>query len=158
MKKETRTCSWCGASVTRYPSQFAGKKHIFCSRECMHSFENKSKNPNGYMKDFSKGAAFFRAHAAEFNKVRMTPEVRAKLRQARMDTGEGKTYSKYYGRHTHRVVAEQILGRPLLPGEVVHHIDGDKRNNAPENLMVFKSQREHAAWHAKHRGGGDNEV
>ena len=33
-----------------------------------------------------------------------------------------------------------ILGRPLLPGEVVHHINGDNR---PENLRVFSSQAEH---------------
>lgn len=35
------------------------------------------------------------------------------------------------------MVAERMLGRKLKPGEVVHHIDGNKRNNAPENLMVF---------------------
>jgi hypothetical protein len=46
-------------------------------------------------------------------------------------------------------MAAQMLGRPLLSGEVVHHIDRDKRNNRPENLMVFASQKEHAAWHAK---------
>ena len=33
-----------------------------------------------------------------------------------------------------------ILGRPPLPGEVVHHINGDNR---PENLRVFSSQAEH---------------
>ena len=83
----------------------------------------------------------------------MTPEVRAKLRESRLGQGEGVSYTKTYGRHTHRVVAEQILGRPLLKGEVVHHIDGNKRNNHPDNLMVFPSQAEHARWHVSHRGG-----
>ena len=83
----------------------------------------------------------------------MTEAVKEKLRLARKGTGEGKTYTKDHGRHEHRSAAEQILGRPLLPGEVVHHIDGDKKNNAPENLMVFPSQAEHARWHMLHRYG-----
>ncbi|MPY68221.1 HNH endonuclease [Deinococcus sp. SDU3-2] len=44
-----------------------------------------------------------------------------------------------------RQVAAELLGRPLLPGEVVHHIDGDSLNNAPENLLVLPSQRHHAS-------------
>jgi hypothetical protein len=43
----------------------------------------------------------------------------------------------------HRVVVEQRLGRYLLPGEVVHHIDGNPSNNAEGNLEVFASQSEH---------------
>lgn len=46
-------------------------------------------------------------------------------------------------------MAEQILGRPLLAGEVVHHRDGNKRNNSVENIVVFASQREHAKHHAE---------
>ncbi|WP_243259146.1 HNH endonuclease signature motif containing protein [Clostridium sp. 'deep sea'] len=80
----------------------------------------------------------------------MTKEVRAKLRISHLGKGEGKSYRKYYGRHEHRVVAEKKLGRKLRKGEVVHHIDGDKLNNSPDNLMVFSSQEEHAAWHSKH--------
>lgn len=80
----------------------------------------------------------------------MTEETRAKLRRLRLGTGKGDSYEKTFGRHTHRVVAERMLGRPLLPGEVVHHIDGDKRNNAPENLFVFQSQADHAKWHKEH--------
>ena len=38
-----------------------------------------------------------------------------------------------------------MLGRALRPGEVVHHIDGDRRNNAPGNLAVLPSQRVHAS-------------
>jgi hypothetical protein len=83
----------------------------------------------------------------ELNPTRMNPQTREKLRTARLGTGEGKTYEKDHGRHTHRIVAEQMLGRALRPGEVVHHIDGNKRNNAPENLRVFASQAEHIRWH-----------
>ena len=85
----------------------------------------------------------------ELNANRMTPEVRAKLRAARLGNGEGKTYEKTYGVHTHRVVAEQHIGRKLRKGETVHHIDGNKRNNDADNLMVFKSQKEHSAYHMK---------
>lgn len=69
-------------------------------------------------------------------------------RLAQLDRGEGKTYRKYHGVHEHRVVAAIKIGRPLRKGEVVHHIDGDKRNNAPDNLEVLPSQAEHARLHS----------
>lgn len=43
----------------------------------------------------------------------------------------------------HRIVMHDQLGRPLYPGEVVDHIDGNKRNNDPENLRVFESNADH---------------
>lgn len=37
----------------------------------------------------------------------------------------------------HRYVMEQMLGRPLLPNEQVHHRDGDKHNNNSSNLELW---------------------
>jgi hypothetical protein len=47
----------------------------------------------------------------------------------------------------HRLVMEEVLGRYLTAEEVVHHIDGVKSNNAPENLMLFPNNAAHTRWH-----------
>lgn len=123
------TCEECGKVVLQSPAQVRRSKQHFCSRKCHMIHMNRIMNPN-----------------------RMTPAVRNKLRSTRLGTGEGKTYTKTFGRHTHRIVAEQILGRPLKEGEIVHHIDGNKRNNDPSNLMVM-TQSEHCRLHFSKKGG-----
>ncbi len=35
----------------------------------------------------------------------------------------------------HRYVMSKYLGRPMDPKDTVHHIDGDKKNNALSNLQ-----------------------
>lgn len=56
----------------------------------------------------------------------------------------------------HRLLAEQQLGRPLRPREVVHHRDGNSLNNDPANLIVLPSQRyhAHAEFHDRRRRSG----
>lgn len=125
-KGEPEVCTRCGKVMYRPPCQRV-RGRPFCSRQCHMATLNEELNPS-----------------------RMTPEVKAKLRASKLGSGDGQSYTKLYGRHEHRVVAEQILGRHLRPGEVVHHIDRDKRNNLPENLMIFPSQAAHVAWHKTH--------
>lgn len=57
-------------------------------------------------------------------------------------------YEKAGKRAVHRLVAAKMLGRPLRRGEVVHHVDGNIRNNDPSNLRVYESQAEHMREHA----------
>lgn len=46
----------------------------------------------------------------------------------------------------HVLVAEHRIGRYLEDGEIVHHLDGNRYNNAPENLCVMLN-REHLVLH-----------
>lgn len=49
--------------------------------------------------------------------------------------------------YEHRLVAEAKYGRRLLPGEQVHHLDRNKRNNDPENLEIEESAAHHLLRH-----------
>jgi hypothetical protein len=47
----------------------------------------------------------------------------------------------------HILVASEAMGRPLRPGEVVHHINENMQDNRRENLLVFKNNGYHLAHH-----------
>lgn len=157
-----KNCKTCGIEIKLRPSDV--KKNNFCSKECYFKHKRRNqiitvcercgakvvKSPSKKTKrNFCSPQCLMKTLNSELNPTRMNPDTRKKLRKAHLGKGEGKSYPKVYGRHEHRINAEKLIGRPLREGEVVHHIDRDKRNNRLDNLMVFSSQKEHAAWHAK---------
>lgn len=125
-------CNTCGKEFDRWPSCI--REHNFCCRECAKVFTSQ------------RMSRYNIAHNPEV----MDASRKEAIRKSRLGTGVKDCYEKTHGRHTHRIIAEQVLGRPLKSGEVVHHIDGNKRNNNPENLMVFASQALHKKWHNEH--------
>ena len=56
--------------------------------------------------------------------------------------GKAGTDSSGYA-PVHRIVMHDLIGRPLVKGETVDHIDGNRQNNSPENLKLYQSNADH---------------
>lgn len=61
----------------------------------------------------------------------------------RWTNGDGYVLIRLQGRTVleHRHIMEQQIGRSLLPGETVHHKNGRRIDNRPENLELWVSTR-----------------
>lgn len=49
----------------------------------------------------------------------------------------------------HVAIAERAFGRPLPAGAIVHHVDVDRLNNEPSNLVICPSQKYHLLLHTR---------
>lgn len=159
---ESRQCDACGKTYSHQkgrPSKFCS---IACKATTQRTLPDAAPKPCPTCgRDFTPPRkvarqAKFCSHSCAMQAntavraAAVRPEVIAKRSDKRRGTGKPGNYIKRGGRHEHRVVAEESLGRKLQPGEIVHHDDEVRSNNHPDNLKVM-TKAEHSRLHTTER-------
>jgi hypothetical protein len=140
MKTIKLVCKQCGKTFLKSLSIYkndlkkvnAGK---FCSRECYHK-SPESRPATRMKREKSKWWKGGRIFERGYKLVLVDKEHPYGIAK-----GGGEKYIR-----EHRLIMEKHLGRYLKKNEVVHHIDGDRKNNELKNLKLMTTS-EHARDH-----------
>lgn len=159
-----KTCETCGQTFSTRK-----KERRYCSKAC-YGLANRAENHYRWGGDTLTGTCCvcgqtFRCGSARVARRRKycSPACSGKANRG-SDSHSWKDgcldCNGYHGvrindvlYYVHRGVMEIHLGRPLEEGEVVHHINGNKRDNRISNLMLFPDNAAHMRWHAEQRRG-----
>lgn len=162
---QTKQCLTCGKEIIK--SQLKSKKDWgqrtkYCSHSCINKGRKHTKRWRIKMSEWNKNHSNpgrFKKGKIPWNKGIEYIQIKgknhwnwqkgsSKIRRYVEKHMPNHPYANKWGYITeHRLVMERKLGRYLLPQEVVHHINGQKKDNRIENLMLFKSNGEHTRFH-----------
>ena len=122
--KTDKICLSCGKHFQRNAYRIKHRRCDFCSLLCSNKYRKTERNP-----------------AASNFPIGQTIDV---LGYVVVKVGNRQI-------RQHRIVMESIIGRKLSSHEVVHHINGIRHDNSPDNLLLCSSNKEHMNAHkSKH--------
>lgn len=149
----TKNCGECGVDFYSAPNT-VGR---FCSRDCHNAHQRRSRvtlKCPVCKQEFSLGKANAAGRgenptcSRDCDTLRRTTNTVGRLHNGRPAVRDHAGYIRVWEPDhpnafrngwvlEHRLVMEQVLGRYLTTGEHVHHINGQKWDNRPENLAVL---------------------
>lgn len=152
------TCVQCGAEYWKFASR---PDSLYCSKSCVTTARNLTASNPSHHRDISgkNNPMYGRGLKGLDNPMHgKTKRSAPRWKGGRKIRKDGYIFIVAEDNHPHpsmrkesglkyilehRAVMEKHLGRYLQPGEVVHHIDKNPRNNNITNLQLFASQKEH---------------
>ena len=153
-------CPHCG-KIRRVPlSRVKSGRGMFCSPECFQAYRKELNEAKRYTRVCEQCDKVFKVHSGAANASHVWKYCsqdcyfNSKADKARKRDGEKHINSNGYveiymydhpsvkNNRTkrvmeHRLVMEKVLGRYLEPYETVHHINGVRDDNSPENLEIW---------------------
>lgn len=144
-----KKCDNCGKEFEYRGRHGTRNKHFFCCHNCYIEFKTKKVEVPCDLcgKTFLKKRSDIRRSKNNFCCEECYRDYMSLTRQS-------KDGLKYDGKPVYRLMIEHELGRELTSDELVHHIDGNHKNNALSNLVVV-TRSEHHRIHAAVRPRND---
>ena len=158
---ETRSCSHCASP---FHPQYGRPDNSYCSRACYLRARWGTVTPKPECPVCGEPCTSTGRRKQKFCsfgcRVKAQAEPRGQ-RNGRIRYGsKGRYYALLTPHHPHadgkgyvmehRLVVEKAVGRFLTADEVVHHVDGDTRNNDMANLRLM-AKADHDALHSRER-------